>query len=579
VAKALEIRLDLASSSNEAISPEFVEKSSRRSVVTSREWLGESHIVTRLLRRGVAVHYGTLPEAVRKSIETDFREKSLRVLISTNTLAQGVNLPIRTVIVHSCRRYGDEGWERIPARDYWNIVGRAGRAGHETDGTVIHIVTDIQSDGDYQDYLSHRDDVEPVYSRLFQLLLELTQERLTEASLRERLDPEVLAILVEEGDSMLSRVAIQGILAETLTKVHADRFGIDLEPLNQVFLDTGKSISSHVPDLALRKVYSSTGLSTESCEAIRSYVLNNDEGRDLLRNAGSTQVGRLSTFFLAACLPLSEMQFGPSFAGNYNELLQRWLSGVKIGSLISEFGTQASSLEQFAKFIETFFGFRLPWGITAVMKIAAHVLGLQDQDISLYAKFFSSMTKYGVPDPIATWAMSAGIPFREAAIKLSSIYLGEVPKVDYKGFLEWISQLSSEQLRDDFAFKSPVLEDVSAAISRSSINPYLKNHSSVLEILPKETYVRGISYENRSNVALASKLGQPIELQRDYENDFDRNAILVLTRGEVLGYLDRHLAQLAAPDIDCGAKLTGDIVRIEKSGIPKVLIELKQAIN
>jgi helicase len=64
------------------------------------------------------------------------------VVIATSTLAQGVNLPVRTVIVHSASRYNEEidRQEPIKAREYWNIAGRAGRAGEETHGTIIHIV-------------------------------------------------------------------------------------------------------------------------------------------------------------------------------------------------------------------------------------------------------------------------------------------------------------------------------------------------------------------------------------------------------------------------------------------------------
>ena len=83
-----------------------------------------------MLRSGIAIHHGQLPDAVRRGVESDFRARRYSVIVATNTLAQGVNLPIRTVIVHSSGRWlADEArYERLSARDYWNIAGRAGRA-------------------------------------------------------------------------------------------------------------------------------------------------------------------------------------------------------------------------------------------------------------------------------------------------------------------------------------------------------------------------------------------------------------------------------------------------------------------
>src|SRR6266566_808559 len=142
VAKAMELRLALAKLKGESIPAYFLDRASTRSTLSASEWLGESHVVTEALKNGIAVHHGGLPEPVRKAIENDFRERQYRILIATNTLAQGVNLPIRTVVVHSCRRRS--GWENelIPARDYWNVAGRAGRGGEETEGTIIHIILD-----------------------------------------------------------------------------------------------------------------------------------------------------------------------------------------------------------------------------------------------------------------------------------------------------------------------------------------------------------------------------------------------------------------------------------------------------
>ena len=577
VGTALETRIELSKVSGDPIPSYFLGDAAKRSLMAAKEWLGADHIVTRLLNHGISIHYGNLPEAVRKAIEMDFRGRNLRVMVSTNTLAQGVNLPIRTVIIHTTRRYGSGGSERIPARDYWNIAGRAGRAGRETDGTVIHIIAENKDQVDFDYYLAHRESVEPLYSRLFQLLLDLMHQRITVTDLQDILDPEVLALLAEEGDELLSLGEIRTILNETLTKAHADHFVIPMDPLEQVLSQTSDRIQNLVSDQELRSVYSSTGLSTISCEALRTHISENKTAAiELLSKADANQVNELIEFFLNACLPLSEMQSERAFAGNYSELMKRWMNGSSMSDLYTEFRQVSGSSEQLAKFVENFFGYRLPWGITATTKIASKVLGLDDKNVSLYATFFSSMTKYGVPNPVSSWAMAAGIPFREAAMKMASLFMGQEKKPDYNGFLQWLSKIDTEQLRDDFHLKSPILEDVSVAISKSGTNELLKKHSSLIEILPYKTDVKGIGYEKRSNVALAATLGQELDLIRDYDNPFDRNAIGVHSNGQLMGYLNRHLAQLAAVDVDCGLHLVGQIVSMNKTGTPEVSIELRE---
>ena len=138
VGKALNRRLELQRLVNLPV-PAAFQTPSTRSAHAAKQWLGEEHLVTKLLSQGVAIHHGNLPDVVRRAVETDFRERRYPVMLATNTLAQGVNLPIRTVIIHSCWRHVGDRMQRVPAKDYWNIAGRAGRAREETEGTIIHV--------------------------------------------------------------------------------------------------------------------------------------------------------------------------------------------------------------------------------------------------------------------------------------------------------------------------------------------------------------------------------------------------------------------------------------------------------
>jgi superfamily II RNA helicase len=84
------------------------------------------------------LHHGDIPQETREVFEMVVRRELVKLAICTNTLAEGVNLPIRTMVLYSVRRGTASGRaEDLLARDIKNLVGRAGRAGSTTKGLVI----------------------------------------------------------------------------------------------------------------------------------------------------------------------------------------------------------------------------------------------------------------------------------------------------------------------------------------------------------------------------------------------------------------------------------------------------------
>ncbi|MDD1732805.1 MAG: DEAD/DEAH box helicase, partial [Methanothrix sp.] len=94
---------------------------------------GESETAVRLascVSRGVAFHHaGLLPEQ-RRLVEQGFRDSRIKVIASTPTLAAGLNLPARRVLIKSYKRYEyGKGMAPIPVIEYRQMAGRAGRPG------------------------------------------------------------------------------------------------------------------------------------------------------------------------------------------------------------------------------------------------------------------------------------------------------------------------------------------------------------------------------------------------------------------------------------------------------------------
>jgi len=119
-----------------------------------------------LVRNGVAYHHAGLPGAQRTIIEQGFKDRKIKVLTATPTLAWGVNLPARTVIIQDYRRFeAGLGNYPIPVLDYKQMAGRAGRPKYDKFGeSVIVAKTADESDFVMENYVLAKP--ERIWSRL-----------------------------------------------------------------------------------------------------------------------------------------------------------------------------------------------------------------------------------------------------------------------------------------------------------------------------------------------------------------------------------------------------------------------------
>ncbi|HLH27960.1 MAG TPA: DEAD/DEAH box helicase, partial [Acidimicrobiales bacterium] len=92
-----------------------------------------------LLPHGVAFHNASLTNPERRVVEKAFRDRVLKALVATPTLAAGINLPARRVIVRDLNRYDDRiGTQApIPAMEVQQMCGRAGRPRFDTVGEAV----------------------------------------------------------------------------------------------------------------------------------------------------------------------------------------------------------------------------------------------------------------------------------------------------------------------------------------------------------------------------------------------------------------------------------------------------------
>lgn len=96
-----------------------------------------------LLPYGFAIHHAGMTRLDRTLVEDLFADKHVQVLVSTSTLAWGVNLPAHTVIIKGTQIYSPEkgGWVELSALDVLQMLGRAGRPQYDTKGEGCLITT------------------------------------------------------------------------------------------------------------------------------------------------------------------------------------------------------------------------------------------------------------------------------------------------------------------------------------------------------------------------------------------------------------------------------------------------------
>ena len=118
-----------------------------------------------LVKKGVAFHHAGLNQNCREIIEKEFRNGTIKLLSSTPTLAAGVNLPARRVVISNINRYNAKIGRNMPISilEYKQLCGRAGRPQYDDYGESI-----IVGSGNVEELTEHyiNGEPEPIISKI-----------------------------------------------------------------------------------------------------------------------------------------------------------------------------------------------------------------------------------------------------------------------------------------------------------------------------------------------------------------------------------------------------------------------------
>jgi len=95
-----------------------------------RDWLAA-------LERGIAAHHAGLLPSFKLAVEECFQKGLIKAVFATETLALGINMPARTVVLEKLVKFNGEAHVPITAGEYTQLTGRAGRRGIDIEGNAV----------------------------------------------------------------------------------------------------------------------------------------------------------------------------------------------------------------------------------------------------------------------------------------------------------------------------------------------------------------------------------------------------------------------------------------------------------
>ncbi len=384
--------------------------------------LGVQFPLVDLLSHRVGVHHGGLPEEVRMLMEWLFEKGHLDTLAATTTLAQGVNFPVSGVVMAATQYpFGQD----MPAEDFWNIAGRAGRVSQGQLGVVALVAKDEAEVAKRRDFINRS--TGDLNSALIQLAQAAAGE-LTDLGLIVYHHPEWSSFLQYLAHTY-RQMGQPFNFADQIEQVLRGTFGFErLRTSNsQLARNLLTGIRSYVSYMASPAqplgLVDSTGFSLQSIKTVMTHRGNigpDSWDRDRLFQAGDSTLQTMMGVLLR--VPelrdnLSAVLGGKTPDGDKLALiLKDWVNGEELATIAERHFSQdgSDSVVALTKCGQNLFGklaHTSSWGLSALLAITAS--DLEEDERSQLANL-PSQVYYGVSTDEAVSLRLLGVPRRAA---------------------------------------------------------------------------------------------------------------------------------------------------------------------
>ncbi|WP_131770588.1 DEAD/DEAH box helicase [Candidatus Protofrankia californiensis] len=476
--------------------------------------LGDDHPLVDVLRRGVGFHHGGLPIEVLEALEEAVREDLLRYLTCTSTLTDGVNLPVRTVVIYDQPHPGMDDDARLRGARLINAMGRAGRAGKETEGWIVLVRAAAPTETDFEDLNPDAESLAVTSSLTTAEALDAFAN--LEQTLRDdedaifRVDDPVTRNFISFVWFVLAVEEERGTdpAAVDLVRIIDSTLAAQSLPARAACLSAAtvtRSVYART-NVGARRRWPRTGTSIGSARIIDN--LAHEIALDILNREGALAradvrdprqalrvPGIISRLLALPEAPRWHFRSKPKGGNTVSidpaDLLADWLYGASLPDLADAYLEAASDpawrIEQMVDAVSSHFEHYLAWTIGALVELVNTRL----EDAETHERMcpdLGSYIRYGVDDPRALILMTAGIRSR----RLAHAIVADIP-ADLEASREtlrlWLNRMGVPGWRSRYnASASEVLDllDFTRERNRSLLKTLLESGTATVH-LPIQT--------------------------------------------------------------------------------------------
>lgn len=463
---------------------DFIKKGSRIQIHLKEYFeiiFGKDYPLTQIIEYGALFHHGDLPQYVREIIEEAIRREDVKLIICTNTIAEGVNLPIRTIVINSARRFDfkTNRLQQLNKRDLKNLFGRAGRAGIETKGLVIVINPE---DVNIIKQVIKEENMENTEGYLFSIIkrisevviekrLTLTNEILEKQNeefkeLIDAIDISIIDLLGEEIEPDNLQQTIQNLINETFAKFQSN--DSQIETLNNLINLRGEKIKPFIISNEFKYIKQS-GSTIRGYNEIKDKLdlenhfwqeLTNPTDGEWLSFLFDDKISKLPVVIYK----LSEFNKVNKTELNFDDIkkaIQLWTNGNWFEK-ISEI-CLINNIDVTLRLINNFIGYQVQSAAASIIKNVEMRFENDDKEISQTVLNFPQYLLYGLKTPLQIDLIEIGFNERIGIIELSKLLVESDVQYEERWQLKKYLRINSELLLD-------ILKDKIPKISYDKIN-------------------------------------------------------------------------------------------------------------
>ena len=385
--------------------------------------LGKRFPLVRYLDKRIGIHHAGLPDDIRSLMEQLMEDKLLKYLVATTTIAQGINFDISTILMAT---YSYPGTKYMPARDFWNLAGRAGRVYSASPGTVgIAVKEGIES----QDAVKLMQYVQGGTEQLVSALVQMVNDALSRAKeidLRELYREPGWSMFLQYIAHMFRQAKDLGeFIAETeMTLRRTYGYNQLTEEKRRLLLDSVKKYAAEQLTKGWAELSDSTGFSPETIKSITRDVRGTQLKRsdwtvNSMFSSDPNSLRKLVGIMLRTPeiqRHLREIKVKGTRIGHYSlaKLISDWVLGKDIPEISRTYfgGDDCSNISDCVSAIYGPLVMSATWGLSAFQRLSHDEIGyegLTDEEKKQLANL-PAMVYYGVNTDEAVLLRKANVP-------------------------------------------------------------------------------------------------------------------------------------------------------------------------